>query len=418
MKLKRPLAAAAAAVITLTCGCSVRSTSDAAWPTGQVEDKKSLTISIDDFNKEYDYWLMINSIPDDTADEVASKCTDKRSSIINYLINERIVLQQAAKVGADVITDEQQTSIDSGYNEFIEQSIENFKSYVNAGETQEALSDAEILKEAEKIFDEKLTECSMDRDDILMWYRNAQIVDNLKEKLAEENPVEYSDAEASFAEITSGIEELYNDDPSSYEADLYYRYYWLPENARMIKHILIKIDDSDSTEIKACRENGDDEGADKLLEQSLEKIRPRIDEVMNMLENGGDFDEIAAEYSEDTGLESNPDGYLVVPNGTTYYEGFQNGAYELENVGDYKLISTDLGWHVIKYASAPVITDEQKKALTEALYSNMQDNAKTTAYNEAMQKWREEYAYDIDYTQLRIDIPTETAEASDSSAAS
>ena len=418
MKLKRPLAAVAAAVIALTCGCSVRPSSDAAWPTGQVEDKKSLTISIDDFNKEYNYWLMVNSIQDDAAEEVASKCAEKRSSIINYLINEKIVLQQAAKLGADSITEEQQTSIESSYNEFIEQSIENFKSYVNAGETQEAMSDAAILEEAGRIFDEKLTECGMDRDDILMWYRNAQIVDNLKAKLAEGQTIEYSDAEAEYGEITAGIAELYGNDPSEYEADLYYKYYWLPENARMIKHILIKIDSSDSTEIRSCRENGDDDGADRLLAQSLEKIRPRADEVLNMLENGGDFDEIAAEYSEDPGLESNPDGYLVVPGGSTYYEGFQNGAFELENVGDYKLISTDLGWHVIKYSSDAVITENEKNALIDAIYKNMQENLQTTAYNEAMQKWREEYAYDMDCIKLRIDDPNDTAEAADSSAAS
>ena len=40
-------------MMALVCGCSVRSSSDAAWPTGKVSDKKALTVSYDAFSKEY-----------------------------------------------------------------------------------------------------------------------------------------------------------------------------------------------------------------------------------------------------------------------------------------------------------------------------------------------------------------------------
>ena len=166
-------------MMALVCGCSVRSSSDAAWPTGKVSDKKALTVSYDAFSKEYKYWLLVNQIPDDTADEVKDKCRSQRESIINYLVNEKIVLEQAKNYGVDQFTDEELDSIESDYNSYIESSIESFRSYVNAGEsgTGEVSGDAAILEEAEKIFDEKLTECGMTRDDILMWYRNAKTAD-------------------------------------------------------------------------------------------------------------------------------------------------------------------------------------------------------------------------------------------------
>ena len=91
----------------------------------------------------------------------------------------------------------------------------------------------------------------MTRDDILMWYRNAKTADKLKAKLAEDDPVEYSDAEEQYSEIVAGIKQVYENSPADYEQDLYYKYYWLPDNARMIKHILIKFDSDDSAEITA-----------------------------------------------------------------------------------------------------------------------------------------------------------------------
>ena len=82
MHFRKIAAGAAAIMMALVCGCSVRSSSDAAWPTGKVSDKKALTVSYDAFSKEYKYWLLVNQIPDDTADEVKDKCRAQRESII------------------------------------------------------------------------------------------------------------------------------------------------------------------------------------------------------------------------------------------------------------------------------------------------------------------------------------------------
>ena len=111
MHFRKIAAGAAAIMMALVCGCSVRSSSDAAWPTGKVSDKKALTVSYDAFSKEYKYWLLVNQIPDDTADEVKDKCRSQRESIINYLVNEKIVLEQAKNYGVDQFTDEELDSI-------------------------------------------------------------------------------------------------------------------------------------------------------------------------------------------------------------------------------------------------------------------------------------------------------------------
>ena len=87
----------------------------------------------------------------------------------------------------------------------------------------------------------------------------------------------------------------------------------------------------------------------------------------------------------------------------------------MQNVGDYMLVGTDLGWHIIMYASDAVLTEENEKALVDAIFDNMQDTSASNAYNDAMKKWREEYAYDIDYNRLNIEEPA--AETADSGTA-
>lgn len=414
MNFRKITAALAAAAIILSCGCSVRSSSDAAWVTGSVSNKKDLTISIDDFNKEYKFWLFQQQIPDDSAAEVTEKCAEQRSSIISDLIDEKIILDQAEKMGITLGEDDQ-TAVEESYNQLIDQYIESCKDYVNAGEsgTSEVVGEDAILKEAEAYFDEKLTECGMTRDDILMSVRTDKMKEKVKAKLAEENTIDRSDAEKEYAEIVSGIEDMYSQEPTYYESYSYYSYYWLPENSRRIKHILLKFDDADSTEISTQRANGDDEAAESAREAAAEKIMPTAEEIVEKLDNGADFDELVKEYSQDPGsTEDGFEGYLVVPDGGIYYKEFQQGAYELENIGDYKIVTTDIGVHVLQYASDAKLDDETTQKIIDVILESLQETAADTAYDEAMEQWREEYGYDIAYIALDIEEPQPTTEES------
>lgn len=416
MYFKRIIAAVSAGAIALACGCTVRSSSDAAWPTGKVDNKEKLTVSIDEFNKEYKFWLSEQQILDDTAAEVAEKCTEQRTAIINYLINEKIVLEQAEKLGI-TLTEEDQTEIDDIYNASIEQYIEQYKSSVNAGETGtgEVNGEAAIQEEAEKLFDENLSSCGMTRDDILLSIRSNRLMEKLKAKLAESTPVEYSEAEAEYNEIVVGLQQMYEESPQYYESYSYYSYYWIPENSRMIKHILLTFDTADAEEINTLRTNGDDEGADAAREAAAEKLRPKTEAIIAELDAGADFDKMVEEYSVDPGSMSYADGYLVTPKGEIYYKEFQQGAYELEKVGDYKLIVTDIGCHIILYSADAAVNEETRKMIIDTIYEDLKEEAENTAYNSAMQQWREEYDYEIAYTALNLEKPAETAETTSAS---
>lgn len=413
MNIRKLLAAFAASTIILSCGCSIRSSSDAAWVTGSVSNKKDLTVSVEEFNKRYKFWLFQQQIADDTAAEVAEKCAEQRSTIINELIDEKIILDQAEKRGI-TLTDDDQNEIDANYTTLIDGYIDSCKSYVNAGEngTGEVTGDDAILQAAGDYFDQKLTEFGMTRDDILMSARTDKIKAKLREALAAEDPVTEDDAKEEYDILVQNIQDMYEQEPAYYESYSYYQMFWLPENARMIKHILLKFEDADSTEISVQRSNGDDEAADAARESAAEKVMPQAEEIVAQLDAGADFDDMVKQYSQDSGSTADGfEGYLVVPNGSIYYKEFQQGAYELENIGDYKIVTTDIGVHILQYASDPELDAETTQKILTVILDELQDTAEETAYSEAMDQWHEEYGFGIAYSTLNITEPVATAES-------
>ena len=115
--------------------------------------------------------------------------------------------------------------------------------------------------------------------------------------------------------------------------------------------------------------------------------------------------QILLKYSADaTGSSAYPDGYLVVPNGQSYVEEFQEAAFVPENVGDRTICISDFGVHIMIYASKAEVTEEDRNDILDYLSYNIAQNDLA----EEMDKWLEEYAFDIDKESLRI----ETADSS------
>ena len=113
--------------------------------------------------------------------------------------------------------------------------------------------------------------------------------------------------------------------PSDEDIQKYYE-----ENYITAKHILISTVDPASGETKRT-----DEEAKKEAQSILDRIKA-----------GEDFDTLMNEYSEDTGLSNNPNGY-------TFTEGqmvteFYDGAKALAEDEVSELVKSDYGYHIIK----------------------------------------------------------------------
>lgn len=147
--------------------------------------------------------------------------------------------------------------------------------------------------------------------------------------------------------------------PSDEDIQKYYE-----ENYITAKHILISTVDPASGETKRT-----DEEAKKEAQSILDRIKA-----------GEDFDTLMNEYSEDTGLSNNPNGY-------TFTEGqmvteFYDGAKALAEDEVSELVKSDYGYHIIKRVK---LDDSQLEN-----YKNDIVSAISGSMDELLQQWMDE----------------------------
>ena len=147
--------------------------------------------------------------------------------------------------------------------------------------------------------------------------------------------------------------------PSDEDIQKYYE-----ENYITAKHILISTVDPASGETKRT-----DEEAKKEAQSILDRIKA-----------GEDFDTLMNEYSEDTGLSNNPNGY-------TFTEGqmvteFYDGAKALAEDEVSELVKSDYGYHIIKRVKLDDSQlDNYKNDIVSAISGSM---------DELLQQWMDE----------------------------
>ncbi len=442
MKITRILSAAAACAVALSlAGCSVKTGTSRfdsiiasinlsddtvlASPKGEgIENADSFAITYEQFKKEYLYNLKYYSVSygveSDTDESYAESFTELRSSILSYLIEEAIILDKAPEYGADQFTQEELDELEAEYQELLQQQYQGFgeaEDYSDL-ESGESPSTEEVLQRGEEAFTAYLADCGLTQDDLLVWQRNALIANKLKEAIVKDITIDRSEAEDVFNSYAETVKGIYESSPSQYESGSYSAF-WIPEGTRNIKHILIAFDDADCDEILALREEEKDTEADALREQYLEPLKEKADEVLALLDGGADFDELIKEYSADAvASDYYPDGYQVIPDSTSFVSEFVQAAFELENIGDYKLAYTDYGWHIVLYASDAEITQEERDEYVDYIHENLISTAQEQAYTNTIEQWLEEYDFEINYSALNIPEPEQNEESESASGAS
>ena len=185
---------------------------------------------------------------------------------------------------------------------------------------------------------------------------------------------------ARYEEELAADVEAYTADPSQYyNDDMYYSYYGnlrplqAPEGLYYVKHILIK-----------NAENADEEDKDR-------DYKALAQEVMDKINTGDDFEVLIAEYNEDQGMESNPEGYIIGADFEGVYdEAFQKAAAELKKEGDVSgLVEGSYGIHIIKrygdVSTEPVALDEVKEDIRNLILSELQNEL----YTAKVAEWKE-----------------------------
>lgn len=421
MNIKKAACAAATVLTALVIGgCSVKVGTNTEIKDDKVvaestaENTEKIEITYLDFKKEYLYYLKGQGITDDSEESVAARCKTQRETIINYLINEKVILEKAKELGLDKLSTEEMDAVEEEYDRMVLRQIAYFAGLTDVDPEVTPLTD-EQTETGNKGFDDYLASCGLTRDDLLVWQVSAAVTNKLREDTVKDVSVERSEAEATFNDYVDSIKNLYESNQVEYESGVYSAY-WIPEGSRRIKHILLGFQDTFTDELGQMRENGDNEGADKLREEKSAEFAETKEKIINMLDNGADFDELIDEYSADKeGSSANPDGYLLVPDSQLYMEEFTEMGQSLENIGDYDTTLTDYGLHIVLYAGDAVVTKESAESYVDYIFELLNDEKKDVYFNDSLKEWRDAYKFKTDYDALKIDEPAESEKSTEAS---
>ena len=224
-----------------------------------------------------------------------------------------------------------------------------------------------------------------------------------------------------------------------------YELNYVPEGFRSVKHILLTPDEEALNtylslaakweEQAEAAETGEDAGEDAVTFEQVEaarqavidSVRETLDAIDAALDEGKSFDELIAQYGQDTGMTVEPalsQGYMVSEGSLAYDSAFLQGAFSVENPGEISdPIVTSFGVHLILYvndvAEGPApLTDEKRAAYREELEADIADEIFSTmvehwidqaevVYTEEGQAWNMEVLEDQEEAAPAEETPAE-----------
>ena len=409
MKFTKILRAVSAAVLAVgLCGCSIRFGTNIAPENSYLVAKPSdssltekLGVTYAEFMNDYTYYLNGMGIKDDSAESVAETCKSRRQAIIESLILEKICVLKAEEYGVSELTDEELEQAKSMADAIISERTSYYAKNLDYGTIDPSgLSDEEKQKRADEALDKALAEFDYTREDYVEKQKRYVLGFKVLEALGE--TLDRGEAEKQFDDNAKLAKETYESSVSDYEQSSTLSQYYIPEGSRYIKHILLGFSDDASNAILMSRRSGDDEGADKLREENAAALEEKLAEVIGKLDAGEDWDTLVNEYSADKAASAYyPDGYLLIPNGTSFVKEFQDASFTIGKIGERTTCVTDYGIHILLYSSDAAITEFDREIAVERIFSNMMQSE----FTKKTAEWIKEYGFydNMDYSVLRID---------------
>lgn len=322
-----------------------------------------------------------------------------KESILESLINEKIMMQNLTEKGYMDLTAEQNAKAQSDAQAQLDMMIEYYYASAIEEELGEDYSDEGYAQAKAKYEDELLAGSGFSREDLVDYYKLEMAQTAAMEALVGDALPTDQQLREKFDEYVAADKEVFDETPSMYESDINNGspVYYTPQGVRMVRQILISIDEDAQSAIQLLRSEGYDESADMLLEAALAAIKEDSEGILGKINSGElSFEEAIKEHNEDPGQPE--EGYPVTEGSATYMEAFTAGAMELESLGQVSgLVGTDYGYHIIEYYKDIEAGEADFESVKDELYDSLLATIQDEQWNAVVEEWTN--AADIVYTE-------------------
>ena len=310
----------------------------------------------------------------------AEYAENAKISVLDGLIEEKILEQKAKELGVYDLTDDQRAEIEARVQAEYEDNI----AYYMAFRFDDSKTDEQVRQETiDYLAENGYSYESMLQDALQSAWR-----DNLYNQITgdmtvtEEHLRQFYDSQVESASLS------YSASFYAYELDSEggHTVVWHPEGVRRVQAIQIAFDADQGVEylsLQAALDGGDSSRLPDL-EALYDALEPRAQEALERARAGEDFAALMAEYGASAYTN-------ISEKSTLCGDAFREAALALENPGDIsEPVQTDGGICIIQYVqdipAGAVAYDEVK----DELLANYQEELKTSLYNATVVGWIQE----------------------------
>lgn len=396
---RRIIALALGLLLLISGGCSLVEKDEEL--AEQIENSKTIieyngtAVTKGDITKQMTQYLAASASSIDAIKSLGDDAWNRfKESFINQYAVNLIALDKAKELGLDQLTDEQQATIDEAYNSTMSTLESMFAPVAEAAVEKDPSLDYDT--EYQKLVKNYLNAAGYDletfRDDLV----RQTILTTVKEHFIKDVTVTDEEVRQNYdtnVAIQKNNIEL-NPENFSLQASFGNTMLYYPAGYMKVRHILIAFDeDTKSKALKAYSATGDNTEYDKIIDEALPAIQPKVDEVIAKMKAGEDFTALIDEYNSDANMDIEPahsEGQVAGPYSTDIIvPGYLDAVAKLTAVGDYTTITTYSGCYIIrceKLLEGPVPFDEVKDALKSSMLASQQE----AKWTEVTNTWVEE----------------------------
>ena len=426
---KKSLLALLLALMMLLSGCALVSVDTAkdnarviVDVNGETVSKAVISAAVQNQISTYEYYNQLYSAYYGISDVYSTDETTVAAEVIEAYVQQLVCQQKAKELGLYEMTEEEQAEVDANgktnYDSFIESVISTYM----PGSTLEG---DELTAAAEKYAAEHQVATVDGRSalaDFVASSADEKALEKLEAYIIKDVTVTDEEIQADFDAKVESAKAEYEEDPNGYGTDVNngYTVYYAPAGYRMVKHILVKVSDEDSslttekqtalasaqtaltdaqTALDGAAEDADKTALQAAVDEAQKAVdeaqaaydeaqaagmanaKAKADEIYTQLTNeGADFETLLADNNGDSGQPAA--GYAICEGFTSFVESFTNGALALEKVGDVsEPVESTYGYHIIQYTSdvaeGPVDLETVKDGISSALLTAKQNEVST-----------------------------------------